>query len=81
LVHVDAIGVDFGHGWPAQNSSLNPGPTGADRVVIGVKQDAEFRVEGSITWQMRNENECFKKPAGMSQVPFNGLASGIDWIT
>lgn len=80
LVNVLAIAVDLIHRGPRQQAALRTRPTRADRLVVRVEQHAVLRVERAVVLQMRREDEGFKEPAGMRQVPLHrtGVGHGLD---
>jgi len=48
------------------------------RVVVGIEEYPEGLVEGLETPLPAFQNEGFKKPGGMTQMPFDRVVSAID---
>ncbi len=71
-VHVLAIGQDLRHRRPRQQPPRRPRMPGAHRLVVGIEQVAEGRVELGVAVQVRLEQEGFPEPGHMGQVPFGG---------
>jgi len=59
---------------PAQRTRM----ARSDGVVIGVEEKAVALVEGLVAGIAGPEDELFKEPAGVGEVPLRGLASSID---
>src|SRR5689334_17114949 len=66
--------------WPGEQAAVRSRIKRANRVVIGVEQKPVLRVGRMVVWQEFLQHECFKKPAGVSQVPFRraGLRHSLD---
>ena len=67
---VIAIGADRIDCRARQEAALRPRVARSDRLVIGIEQIRESRVEDAIARIERSENKSFEKPAGMGQMPF-----------
>ena len=69
LIHEGSIRHYLRYGWPRKVAALSSGVGLAYTVVVGIEQVLKFRMKYRFFGQKLLDQECFKEPAGMSEVP------------
>ncbi len=77
-----AVGQHLIQRRPRQQPAFGPGMPLADRLVIGVEQIAEGRIEGPVAALFRLQQEGLEEPGDVGQVPFGGadVRHGLDLL-
>ena len=70
VVDVGAIVQHLVEAWPCQQAALGSFVLWSDRIVVGIEQHLEGRVEFLIAVDMGDQDEGFEKPIGMREMPF-----------
>ena len=69
-VDMGAVGHDFVIGRAGQQAAIRSRMAGPQGFVLGIEQIAECWIEFVVTRRMWLQNERFKKPGDMGEVPF-----------
>ena len=69
VIHPRAPAQDLRSGWPTEQSTLWSGVTITDAVVIGIELIGPAGITGLVPLEMGLQQECLKKPVGVSQMP------------
>ena len=70
FIHIAPPAQNLSDRGTAEQAPLGPGMTVADGVVIGIELIAPARITDAMVRYMRLENEGFKEPCGVGQMPF-----------
>ena len=81
-VDMGAIVRDFPHRGTREHAASGPGMPGADRLIVGIEEVAELRVEELIAVEVRGEQKIFEEPGGVGQMPLRGtrVGHGLDYL-
>ena len=79
-VHVRAVIPHLVERGASDQAALRPGVSRPDRLIVGVEQEAERRVERPIAVCERLQQEGLEEPGGVREVPLDrtGVRHGLD---
>ena len=79
-IDMAAILGDLRGGRARQQPARGTRMSRSDRLIVGIEQETERRIEHLIARHMGHQHELLEEPGGVGRCHFAGLASGIDWM-